>query len=145
MKTWKNRPHKLPNQPKSSPNLNSCSLRRWWFVSFYSLVIFVNWHYNDCLCTRMTTIANNQLLLYFLRFVMVMLVKNILRRKLSTLLFKYFFCYCSAKKTTWLYLSNYVLFLACYWLRDDSNFAFVKVYIFWEGLKILRNLHFTFN
>ena len=27
MKTWKNRPQKLPNRPKSSPNLNSCSIK----------------------------------------------------------------------------------------------------------------------
>ena len=27
MKTWKNRPQKLPNQPKSCQNLNSCSIK----------------------------------------------------------------------------------------------------------------------
>ena len=27
MKTWKKRPQKLPNRPKSSPNLNSCSIK----------------------------------------------------------------------------------------------------------------------
>ena len=27
MEIWKNRPQKLPNRPKSSPNLNSCSIK----------------------------------------------------------------------------------------------------------------------
>ena len=43
LKTWKNRPQKLPNRPKSSPILNSCSIKLLYndfgFEIFWSLDI----------------------------------------------------------------------------------------------------------
>ena len=49
MKTWKNRPQKLPNRPKTSPNLNSSSKK-----SPTARLL-----YNDFGCTRKTSGKSN--------------------------------------------------------------------------------------